>query len=386
MEKTVIAILISRYEGKPPNLPPLLPGLDRRKYRPICIYLKATPPGPNFFHKKNCKAFYISKQKFFRVFNFAAIWKLSRILKKEKVTILHCHRHQATVYGTIAAAFAGTPVVFAHVHGLNRSISLRRKFINFLISKKISRIITAGKTVRQEVIRQFPGIGPEKVVALDNSIDYTRFAEPGISKVHARKRLELPLDGFIFGTVGRFAPTKGYTYLIDAFAKVKRHVPNAHLIFVGRGRQENEIRAQAQQAGIYDSVTFLGRRDDIPQVLRAFDVFVFPSIAEGMPYAVLEAMAAGLAVIASAVGGIPDVLDNGELGIVIPPKDKNALAEAMIELVKMPEKKRQKLIDNAKQKVYSCYSHRVIIKNLENIYETEVTRCYESNRRQKSNV
>jgi glycosyltransferase involved in cell wall biosynthesis len=97
-------------------------------------------------------------------------------------------------------------------------------------------------------------------------------------------------------------------------------------------------------------------------------------------------MAAGVPCIVTSVGGIPEIISNENMGTLVPPKDSNALAEAMIELVKMPEKDRQKLIDNARQKVYSCYSHKVVMRKLENIYETEVTHCYENNRRQKSNV
>jgi len=97
-------------------------------------------------------------------------------------------------------------------------------------------------------------------------------------------------------------------------------------------------------------------------------------------------MAAGVPCIASVVGGIPEIITNNETGFLVPPKNEEALTEAMIELVKMPEKKRQKLVDNARQKVYSCYSHKVVMRKLENIYETELAHFYESNRRKKRNV
>ncbi len=198
--------------------------------------------------------------------------------------------------------------------------------------------------------------------------------------------MEMPSDAFIFGTIARLVPTKGLLYLIEAFQKVKVRMPSAHLVLLGDGPCKAELEQQASDMSCRDSIHFLGHRDNIEHLLRGINVFVLSSVAEGMPLAILEAMAAGIPCIATEVGGIPDIICDSDIGYMIPPKDSNALAEVMIELAKMPDEKRQKLIDNARQKVYSSYSHKVVIRKLENIYENEVTHCYESNRRQKSNV
>jgi glycosyltransferase involved in cell wall biosynthesis len=376
-EKITVGWLFLKYESNGVPMQRLIGGLDPERYRIICIFLKKTSDATNTFEEKGYKAFYISRKKSFRVFNLAAVWKLYKILRQEGVSILHCQRHQATVYGSIAAKLAKTPVVFAHVHGLNRSKKLRRKLINYFVLKWNNKIIAVSQAVKEDILRNNYAVRPKQVDCLNNSIDYKRFANVSITREQARKIIGMDNDSFIFGTVGRLVPTKGLPYLIQAFAKVKEKVPNTELVLIGKGRLKDELKSQAVEAGIGDSVHFLGYRADVEQILQGFDVFVMASVAEGMPGALLEAMAAGLPCIATKVGGIPDVLDNGKLGRLVKACDVNALAEAMVSLAKKPDL--TSTIHEAQRKVQEYYSHDVIIKSLENIYETEYTIAKQNN-------
>jgi len=375
--KITVARLYSRYNGQLPTRAPIVLGIDRDKFRTICIYLKKSNDAENYFQQQGLNCYYISRQKFFRIFNVAAIWRLVKIFKQEKVDILHCHRHQATTYGTIAAKLAGVRVVFAHVHGLNRSKVPRRRFINSLVLKKVTSIFTVGQAVKKDVLAMNPSLKSEKIISIGNSIDTSQFLDTDVSPQHVREKMELKPDALIFGTVGRLMPTKGYSYLVDAFVNVKKQVPHAELVFVGAGRCSAEIKEQVKNCGLESSVHFLGQRDNVPEILYAFDIFVMSSIAEGIPRAMLEAMATGIPCIGTSAGGIPEILGDNEFGLVVPVADSDKLSEAMVHLAE-DSQQRQTLADKAKQKIFEKYDHSVIVKKLENIYEMEYSKAEEN--------
>jgi len=369
--KIVVARLWHQYKGGVPSRTPVILGINPQKYQTIFIYLMGNSDEPNYFELKGYKTFYISRKKNLRMFNLWTIWKLTGVLKQEKVDILHCHLHKASVYGAIAARVAGVPVVFSHVHGLNRSKSWQRKLINRLVLRKVNKIFAVGESVRKDVLESNPFLSPEKVVSLGNSIDYGRYNQVEISKQQAKEDIGLKADSFVFGTIGRLTSTKGYSYLIEAFAQLKEQIPSAHLIFVGEGRLQNELEQQAAETPYADSIHFLGPRSDITSILKAIDVSVLSSIAEGLPRSLLEAMAARVPCIGTKVGGIPEILADGEFGYLVSPKDDDALAEAMMKIANISEQERERLIKKARQRVTDEYSHEIVRKKLENIYEME---------------
>ncbi len=381
-----LALLCPRCSGNTTSFNDLVLGLDKERFNVIFIYLSGYGVEKNLIEEAGYKVFYLSNLKRVDSFRFSIFFRLVKILKKHNVDILHCHRHKPMVYGTISAVLTKTPVVLSHVHGLGRSRYLRRKVSHFLLFRKIDRIICVADSVREDVIKNNWSMPEEKICVLENSVDCERFADVSISKDDSRRRMGMPSDAFIFGTIARLVPTKGLLYLIEAFQKVKVQMPSAHLVLLGDGPCKAELEQQASDMSCRDSIHFLGHRDNIEHLLRGMDVFVLSSVAEGMPRVILEAMAAGVPCIATKVGGIPEIITNNETSFLVPPMNEEALTEAMIELAKMPEEKRQKLVDNARQKVYSCYSHKVVMKKLENIYETELAHCYECDRRQKSNL
>lgn len=373
MEKKKITIswLCSKYEGNGPPMTPIMLGLDPDRFNTMCIFLKKTSDKPNFIEDHGCKAFYISKKDRFRIINFPVIRKLAQILKDQKVDILYCQRHQTSVYGAIAGRIANTPLVFSQVHGLNRSKTLRRKLINFLALWRISRVITVGNAVKNDFQSCNPWINPDKVISLNNSISYERFANVSESRNQVREQIGLGPDDFVLGTIGRLAPTKGYQYLIAAFANAKRHIPNAKLLIIGSGKLEKQLKETVTEKNISDSVHFLGYRSDVEKLLKAMDVFVLSSIAEGMPGVILEAMACGLPCISTNVGAICEMLENGKYGILVPPADEDAIKEAIISMAKGQLGKFLQQADDMKQKIKEEYDHGVITKRFENICEID---------------
>jgi glycosyltransferase involved in cell wall biosynthesis len=136
----------------------------------------------------------------------------------------------------------------------------------------------------------------------------------------------------VFGTVGSLVPCKGHSFLIDAMPPVLRTLPRAQFVFVGDGPLRARLEAQTRLYGVEAQVEFLGERSDALQLLSSFDCLVHPSLAEGMPNAVLEAMAAGLPVIVTGVGGVPEIVDDGLTGLIVPPRSSEALAARMIRV------------------------------------------------------
>jgi len=374
--KITIALLWSKYSGKVTSVNDLVLGFDKERFNVIFIYLRGHGDEKNLLKEAGYEVFYLSNIERINTFRFSILFKLVRILKEHNVDIIHCHAHKSTVYGTVAAVLAKTPVVIAHVHGLGRSRNFRRKLMNFLLFKKINRIVPVAERVREDVLKNNWSVPEEKITVLENSIDYGRFADVSISKEDAKRILGLASDAFVFGTVGRLAPTKGLSYLIEAFPKVKEQKPSAQLVLFGDGPCRAELEQQASNMSCRDSIHFLGHRDNIEQLLRGMDVFVLSSVAEGMPRAILEVMAAGIPCIATEVGGIPEIISGNNVGILVPPKDSEALAEAMVNVANLTDEKLEKQVVKAQNRVRQFYSHQVVREKVRKLYESELKTSY----------
>jgi len=370
-DKINIALLWPKYSGKVTSVNDLVLGLDKERFNVIFIYLTGYGKSSNFLEEAGYEVFYLSNMERINVFRLSILLRLVGILKEHNVDILHCHRHKLTIYCVIAAIITRTPVVMAHVHGLGRSRNFRRRLINFLLFKKLNRIIAVANSVKEDVLRNNWSLSDEKIFVLENSVDYERFAGLSISKQNAKQMMGLPSDVFVFGTAGRLTPTKGLLYLIEAFSKVKEQKPSAHLVLLGDGQCRAELEQQASKVSCRNSIHFLGYRDNIEQLLRGMDVFVLSSVAEGMPRVILEAMSAGIPCIATEVGGIPEIIVGNDVGLLVSPRDPAALAQAMISSANMPEDRLEKLIEKAQYKAQQFYSHDVVREKLKYLYESE---------------
>lgn len=386
-DKINLALLWANYSGEVTSVNDLVLALDKERFNVIFIYLSRYDVDKNFIEEAGYDVFYLSNIQRIKAFRFSILRGLVRILKEHNIDIIHCHAHKSTFYGAIAATLTRTPVVMAHVHGLGRSKNFRRRLVNFIIYKKTDRIIAVANSVKEDVLRSNWFLPTEKLSVLENSIDYERFAGESASKEDAKKMLGLSSDAFVYGTIARFGPYKGHSFLISAFEKVKKQVPSAHLILVGHGNLRQDLEKDVEKTGLFDSIHFLGYRNDIEKIYKVMDALVLPSIgSEGMPRVILEAMAAGVPCIGTKIGGTPEVICNKDVGFLVPPGDENALAEAMIKLANTPKQNIKVLIGKAQERIRSNFGHDVVIKKLENIYKTELTHYYESDRRQKSNV
>jgi len=299
----------------------------------------------------------ISKKKL-KKFRLSAVFKIVEIIKIHDVDVIHCQRHKPTIYGTLAAWLAGKKVkVLTTVHGRNRTRTLSRKIINYVLFNRISRIISVSDAVRDDILKTNWTLSPNKVATVYNGIDTDKFGDSTFTRQEVRTQLGLAIkDAFVFGTVGRLTKVKGQKVLLQAFAKVIRKYPNSWLVIAGKGSLEAELRRLAMELNINKRVVFLGFRMDIPEILRAYDAFILPSFSEGLPLSLLEAMATGIPVISSRVGGVPEILDGFDQKIMVTPSSVKELSVAMIWLAGLDKIERIELGKSLRSRVESYFT------------------------------
>ena len=360
--------------GKDKRIRPLenlVKGLDKSMFSQVFCYLRGNDEEHAGFETFGHDVFTlnISKKKL-RTFQPLAVLQLARIIKEQGIDIVHCQRHKPTVYGTLAVYMTGKNLkVINHVRGLNRTHTFRRKLLNRALFRRISRIIAVSHAVRDDIVRTNWMSFPDKVITIYNGIDVQSYNDCSLSPEEARIRLGLPeKDAFVYVTVGRLAETKGQRILLEAFARVYEKYPKSKLIIAGKGWLESELRSLAVELNIHERVLFLGYRTDVPVVLRACDVFVLPSIAEGLPGALLEAMATGVPVIASRVGGVPEILNDPSLGIMVSPSSTDDLISAMERLCSMDEMRRKVIGQSLRERVLEEFTKDKMISVMSSEY------------------
>ena len=349
----------------------LVSGLDRNIFSQVICYLRGDDDKHTKFEAWGHDVFSLNiSEKKLKRFQPSMVFQLARIIKEQGIDIVHCQRHKPTVYGALAAYMTGKNLkLISHVRGLNRTRSFKRKILNGILFRRISRIIAVSNAVRDDIVRTNFISFPNKVVTIYNGIDVQSFMDLDLNREKARTKLGLSdKDAFVYGTVGRLAETKGQEVLLKAFARVYEKYPESWLIITGEGRLKSELRALSAELNIHKRVVFLGYRTDILEVLKAYDVFVLPSIAEGLPGALLEAMATGIPVIASRVGGVPEILNDPSLGIMVSPFSMDELVSAMERLRSMDEMSRNMMGEALRKRVLEEFTKEKMITSISKEY------------------
>ena len=257
---------------------------------------------------------------------------LWRLLRRLRPAILHTYNLSCYEYAATALA-AGVPVRIHAEHGrdagdpqgLNRKHNLLRR----LLAPCIDRMVPVSRDLH-DWLRDTVGIAAAKLAVIDNGVDTERF-RPALPGEPAAQPWQDDPDAFVIGTVARLQDVKDQANLIDAFALLRTMLPQARLrlVLVGDGPLRAALEAQVAALGLQDCVWMAGPRADVAPPMRSFSLFALSSIAEGTPVTLLEAMASGLPVVASAVGGIPELVRHGAMGTLVPARDPRLLAEAL---------------------------------------------------------
>ena len=265
-----------------------------------------------------------------------AIWKLHQYLQENHVTIVHTHCPSPDFYGKLAALLSGTPLVFSTIHSVNEYSPFNEGILKHLTTKYVA----ISEIVKQYAVSELK-IPSAQIEVIHNAIDTQRFALTAIDKKAKLQELGIPNKRKIVTTVGNILVSKGQVYLIEAAKEVVKDFPDTHFLIVGDTLREPELatclKEKVGAKKMQDKISFTGERTDIPEILSITDVFVLPSLWEGLPVALLEAMAAGIPVIATSVGGNQEVVADNVSGLLIPPKDPQILAQRIKELLGNPE-------------------------------------------------
>jgi glycosyltransferase involved in cell wall biosynthesis len=271
-----------------------------------------------------------------------ALWQLIRLFRQERPALVHTHTSKAGVLGRVAAWVARVPVIVhtPHGHVFYGHFGPFRSWLFLQIERVLSaitdRLIALTEAERQEHLDRSVGKA-DRFAVVPSGIDRERFGRARVQGKQQPDWFGCPPEALVVGSVGWLTDIKGHEYLIEAVAKLKQDFPALHLVIIGSGDRHEALLQQAESAGLRDAVHLLGHRDDIEVCLAGMDLFVLPSLNEGMGRALIEAMAAGLPVIASGVGGIPAVISHERTGLLVLPGDAGALADALRRLLDRPE-------------------------------------------------
>lgn len=300
----------------------------KRKGLPFFFIVQPESP----LHQKACEAeLPVLPFKIRNEFDLPAILRLAWAMKRKKCLLVHFHDAHSAAVGSVAASLAKVPfrIITRRVDfPLKKNYFSRRKYM-----KNVDAIIAISEGVKKVLVEG--GVDPENVEVISSGIDFSSFEEDSsalTSKDYLHREFSFAVDDYLVGIVAHLADHKGHQYLIQATKILKQQAPKIKTIIVGEGPLSMELDRQAKELDVEDIIFFLGFRKDIPKILSSLDLFVLSSHLEGMGSSILDAMASRLPVVATKVGGIPEVVINGETGLLVPPRNPSALARAILRL------------------------------------------------------
>jgi glycosyltransferase involved in cell wall biosynthesis len=301
-----------------------------------------------------------------------AVPHLVRYLRNHKVDLLHTQLEFSDTLGSIAAKIVGIPTV-STLHNFDDPprdslYYWRLKLRWWILNRFCDRVIAVSEGTRQHHMR-VGGLAPEKVVTMYNGIDLSRFTRPIQADLQAgRQALGIPPDAPILITVAVLRSAKGIQYMIEALPTILETVPETRYLVVGSGEHENSLKELARSSGVADRVIFTGTRNDVPDLLALSDLFVLPTLDEALPTVLAEAMAAQKPIVASRVGGVPEMVEPGHNGLLVPPADPASLADGCIKIL-MNTDRAQAMGDAGRSIVEKQFNIRQQSQQLSDLYQ-----------------
>jgi len=376
MERVNILYLITDLDigGAEKALVRTVIGLDKRMYNPTVCCLRGRGPVAEEIESAGVP---VAPLNMSGKFDLAAVFRLFRLLWKEEISIVHSYLYHANILGRIVGRVARVPIIISSERSVilseevvNKNTlemgSRLRRLMNGLSMRLSDRVVTVSELVRETLIAASK-IDPKRLVTIHSGVNLEGYQIDG--DITAKKKgLGLETSAAVIGAIGRLDRVKGVEYLLRAAAKVIFKTPDAAFLIVGDGSQREALEQLARSLGISHRMVFTGQRDDVPELLSTMDVLVLPSLYEGLPNAVLEAMAAGKPVIATRVGGTPEVVEDKVTGLLVPPRDPEALAEAIIALIQDRERA-EAMGQVGRARVEEYFSVERMIAETETLYE-----------------
>ncbi|HEX3511505.1 MAG TPA: glycosyltransferase [Solirubrobacteraceae bacterium] len=299
-----------------------------------------------------------------RKIEVAPWYRLARFLRNNRIDVLHAHKFGSNAWGSVIARAAGTPVVIAHEHTWSYEGQPLRRFVDREVIARCADRFIAVSREDQRRMTEVEGIDPARTLFIPNGV--ADIAAPTGKDVRAE--LGIARGTPLIGAVAVLRPQKAQGVLLEASAILLRERPDANVLIVGDGPERAALEARAHELGVAEAVRFLGDRADVSDVLAALDVAVCSSDFEGSPLAVMEYMDAALPIVATAVGGVPDLIESGRDGLLVERRDAAAMAAALVRLLDDPEQARAMGLA-ARERRRSEFDIDVQVRALEALYE-----------------
>lgn len=338
--------------------------LDPVRFESLIASLR--PPGPlsPTVDRIGVKTFYLGMG---RRPGPVTLWRLVRLLRRHRVAIVHSYLYDASIAARLAGRWARVPIILTSTRAPLEYLPRFAWWLDRFTSRWCQRVLAVSRHTADVIVR-VEGIPSDKVVVVPNGVDLQRFSPRSLGEARATWGVEE--RAFVVGTIGRLSPEKGHRYLLEALAIVKEAVPTLVCLIAGGGPLRNQLERQVGELGLGGVCRFLGEVPQVETVFAAVDVMVLPSLFEGMPNAVLEAMAMGCPVVATAVGGSTELVGEGETGLLVPPADPMALAGAIVRLASS-EALRESMRKRSREVAEARHGIDRTIRSIEQIYLDE---------------
>jgi len=308
--------------------------------------------------------------------SFAQQLRLARSLRRDRIQILHTYNFYANVFAIPAAWLAGVAVIVASIRETGAYLTPMQKRVQKFVCRYADCVLVNADAVKQWLVAQ--GYRREQIVVIRNGIDLSRFGTRNGSG-QLRQELGLPARAPLVAVLARLNQMKGIEYFLEAAAVIAGRCPDARFLIVGSNliprddtavedvAYRRELESSVVRLGLDGRVVFTGMRLDVPEILSALSVSVLPSLSEGLSNTLLESMAAGVPVVATRVGGNPEVVEEGVTGLLVPPRDPAALAKAICQLLENPELA-SRFGQAGRQRVAKLFSLEKMVRETEQLY------------------
>ena len=338
-----------------------LPAVDHELFNITLIILRETATLDVRLKETGIQVRHLKRRKFdpFTLADFV------RIIRQENIDVLHIHQYATANFGRVAGMITGVPVVL-HIHGPDLHYPAYQRMADWFLSSAVDCALAVSTSAKQDCVHN-RSVKPERIIILPNGVPLDMFEPLSVEACRIlKKQWSIPADCLVVGTITRLHEEKGNRFLLEAAARVLGEFPEVRFIVAGDGPLLEQLTAMASELDIAKNVIFTGFQEDVTGLLSMFDIKILPSLAEGSPQSLLEAMATGRAIVATTAGGLGEIISDGHDGCLVPPADSQALAERIIYLIKN-KRQRVRMGEAARDKSRD-YSLDVHVSRLEGVY------------------
>ena len=338
------------------------PRYDASRFQVSLCGLKRPEPGSRSLEQQGIPVRHLGRGRF----DPRILGDLVDLARERSARVLHVHGYAAADFGRLAARRVGAALVL-HEHFADPRMPSYQALADRALASLTDRAIAVSESTREFLVRE-RHVPAHRVRLIWNGAPLEEFAPvTAAAALAVRRQLGLPDDALVVGSIGRLNEQKGHRYLLDAAAAALPGVAGARVLIVGDGDLAGPLREQARALGIADRVVFAGHRADIPALLGAVDVFCISSTYEGTPLTLFEAMAAGKAIVSTAVDGCREVIEDGVSGILVPPRDAATLALRLREL--LMDRSRREALARGALRASSRYDIRRCVEAMQDLYD-----------------